>query len=365
LNHFLRHITAGLFHASGCYSLLRRLDARRGTRLIVLMYHDILDDDVAAVRVERGPRAWQESNHLSSPTASQFSAQVAVMARRFRLLRLSDAVDEMENGGLRQDSVAVTFDDGYASVHRNALPVLRRHGIPATLFVLTGLIDGLKFWWHDVRSIVARAPLDHLEDVPLSTILGCDLPAVRRDDRETLTGVIEDGIRDLPEASLNDAVARLADALQWDGVYAEAASPPLSWNQVRELDACGVELAAHTHSHINFAHADLETVQTEIRDSMRSLETRIGRPVVGFAYPYGKDIASYRGFLPLLRECGIRYACTAVPGNNRSPHDLLLLRRVTPPCTRSPALIEHALYRAYVRDDASDARSRTARAPEP
>jgi peptidoglycan/xylan/chitin deacetylase (PgdA/CDA1 family) len=38
--------------------------------------------------------------------------------------------------------LALTFDDGLASVLTNALPVLRHHGIPATAFVITGWADG-------------------------------------------------------------------------------------------------------------------------------------------------------------------------------------------------------------------------------
>ncbi|RZB20955.1 polysaccharide deacetylase family protein [Streptomyces sp. F001] len=38
--------------------------------------------------------------------------------------------------------VLVTFDDGYEGVHRHALPVLAKHGFPATLFVSTGWLRG-------------------------------------------------------------------------------------------------------------------------------------------------------------------------------------------------------------------------------
>jgi peptidoglycan/xylan/chitin deacetylase (PgdA/CDA1 family) len=44
-----------------------------------------------------------------------------------------------------QPLLALTFDDGVASVLNNALPVLRHHGIPATAFVVTGWADGQPF----------------------------------------------------------------------------------------------------------------------------------------------------------------------------------------------------------------------------
>ncbi|MFE9453192.1 polysaccharide deacetylase family protein [Streptomyces sp. NPDC006739] len=43
---------------------------------------------------------------------------------------------------LPERPVLITFDDGYEGVHRHALPVLARHGFPATLYVSTGWLRG-------------------------------------------------------------------------------------------------------------------------------------------------------------------------------------------------------------------------------
>ncbi len=48
--------------------------------------------------------------------------------------------DVMAHPELKQ--LAVTFDDGVTSVLTNAVPVLRHHGVPATMFAVTGWADG-------------------------------------------------------------------------------------------------------------------------------------------------------------------------------------------------------------------------------
>ncbi len=42
--------------------------------------------------------------------------------------------------------VAITFDDGMQSVHRNAMPVLQEHGMPAHLFLATGATGDNRPW---------------------------------------------------------------------------------------------------------------------------------------------------------------------------------------------------------------------------
>ena len=55
-------------------------------------------------------------------------------------------------------SVAITFDDGFANFEADALPVLARHGFPATVFLVSGHCGG-KNDWECGRAAVPRLPL--------------------------------------------------------------------------------------------------------------------------------------------------------------------------------------------------------------
>ncbi|MGW5133811.1 polysaccharide deacetylase family protein [Streptomyces sp. NPDC004135] len=52
--------------------------------------------------------------------------------------------------------VLITFDDGYESVHRHALPVLAHHSFPATVFVTTGWLRGP----HEITGAAPDSMLD-------------------------------------------------------------------------------------------------------------------------------------------------------------------------------------------------------------
>ena len=57
--------------------------------------------------------------------------------------------------------MVITIDDGYESVHRVALPLLRKHGFAATLFVYTDFIGaGDALSWGQLQELVASNLID-------------------------------------------------------------------------------------------------------------------------------------------------------------------------------------------------------------
>ncbi|HEX6782273.1 MAG TPA: polysaccharide deacetylase family protein [Solirubrobacterales bacterium] len=80
------------------------------------------------------------------------------LRRQLRLLRLlgyrgvhfEDLVDDLRAGRLPpRRAVAITIDDGYLDNLEVAAPVLRRHGFPATIFLVTERMGGVNDWTED------------------------------------------------------------------------------------------------------------------------------------------------------------------------------------------------------------------------
>jgi peptidoglycan/xylan/chitin deacetylase (PgdA/CDA1 family) len=105
--------------------------ADRRSRPLVLMYH--------AVGVR--PRGTDPYNLFVPPAALEDQLR-ALLDRGWRPLRLADYLAGSGDGR----EFLITFDDGYRSVHAEALPVLRRLGVPATVFVLPGVLGGAAGW---------------------------------------------------------------------------------------------------------------------------------------------------------------------------------------------------------------------------
>ncbi|HXM58911.1 MAG TPA: polysaccharide deacetylase family protein [Candidatus Dormibacteraeota bacterium] len=59
-------------------------------------------------------------------------------------------------------------------------------------------------------------------------------------------------------------------------------------DQVRTIDAGGVEVAAHTMHHVDLSKASPAELTLEIQGSRSALEQLVGHPVLDFCYPSGK-----------------------------------------------------------------------------
>jgi peptidoglycan/xylan/chitin deacetylase (PgdA/CDA1 family) len=73
--------------------------------------------------------------------AARFEEQVAVIAASGRALTLGAALEQLARPDARDSAVVVTFDDGTADFAEVAVPILARHGVPATLYLATAFVE--------------------------------------------------------------------------------------------------------------------------------------------------------------------------------------------------------------------------------
>jgi peptidoglycan/xylan/chitin deacetylase (PgdA/CDA1 family) len=102
-----------------------------------------------------------DSKMVVSP--ENFAAQLEWLVRNdYRVVRLDQLLGFLAGReALPPRAVVITFDDGYESVHRHALPVLRRLGLPMTLFVYTDFVGyGDALSWAQLQEMSASGLVD-------------------------------------------------------------------------------------------------------------------------------------------------------------------------------------------------------------
>jgi peptidoglycan/xylan/chitin deacetylase (PgdA/CDA1 family) len=123
-------------------------------------------------------------------------------------------------------TLAVTFDDGFASVFEVAEPILTRLGLPATVFVPTAFMgQRQRLSWQGIEV--------------------------------------------------------------WDGTPHEDELCCMTWDEIGQLTDRGWEAGSHTCSHPHLTTLRDAELEEEMRGSLEQCSERLGRPCRSIAYPYG------------------------------------------------------------------------------
>jgi peptidoglycan/xylan/chitin deacetylase (PgdA/CDA1 family) len=91
-----------------------------------------------------------------------------------RAIGLGELADDLRRGGPKKPSVAITFDDGFASVPDTAAPLLLDRGIPATLFCVAGHLGSQNDFATDPPS-APKLPLANADSLAAMVAEGFDL----------------------------------------------------------------------------------------------------------------------------------------------------------------------------------------------
>ncbi len=259
----------------------------------ILAYHRVLPAEIA------NRYKMQDSMWISVNT---FNDDINWMKRHGDIVNLDTILDfETPN---ERPLFSITFDDGWIDNYEYAFPTLRRHNIPATIFLVTNAIEtGQLFWIEDLLYKVAEKS----EVMPVKTINAIlqnyYLQTVgKRSSTTDTTRLTEIFVESVKPFSKDKREALLSDLYRDLNIgSAPMTDQLLNWSNIIEMSKYNIEFGSHTHTHEILQYADNELIAKELRLSKAIIAKNIGKPVKYFCYPnarYREDNAD------LIAEAG-------------------------------------------------------------
>lgn len=107
-------------------------------------------EDASGIRILFYHRIAPEGDELGV-TPARFAQQMQELARKgFTVVDLASVTRALDAGSDPGRLIGLSFDDGYQDVADHALPVLRKLGFTATVFISTAVTDGVaRFTWYE------------------------------------------------------------------------------------------------------------------------------------------------------------------------------------------------------------------------
>jgi peptidoglycan/xylan/chitin deacetylase (PgdA/CDA1 family) len=112
---------------------------------------------------------------------------------------------------------------------------------------------------------------------------------------------------------------------RWLHRLGEGKRPMLSWDQISEITASGIECGAHSNSHLQLDTLSPVAAHEEIILSKVAPEQHLGQQISTFAYPYGLYSSTVR---ELVQQVGYSSACAVKHAMSATTDDCFALARI-------------------------------------
>lgn len=269
-------------------------------RVRILMYHRVeyLNDDY----------------NMQAVTPVNFERHMKYLRDHYDILSLDTQMGSWFEGRLN-DAVIVTFDDGYYDFLQNAVPIMEKYGIPATVFVSTGNIDSKYENWTDSILRAVFSDVKQRDSYTFETeYYRGKLPTGNWEEKYKFYQMI----RKLFIISSADKRKQYeSQLLDWAGLSKNGRQSRriMTAGELQKVSARkGISIGAHTVTHCSLKHQELSEQYYEITESKKVLEEITGQEVKLFAYPFGSKDDYSDMTIKYLKEVGFEKAVVSYPG---------------------------------------------------
>lgn len=299
--------------------------------MLILLYHRVVTRD------ELRRRYIQPGMYVLDDV---FERQIRLLRDEFEVLSLADLMRRWDGDGLEEGKryCVVTFDDGWVDNYAHALPVLKRYGIPATVFLATSLIGTRQWFWPErllfllehayagsagpTEREAARAVLRR--SVPGAGGAAGDRGRLRARDLEGTFEPIVEACKKLAQERIDELIDTLSETLQ---VVVPDERALLNWDEVAQMSEAGILFGSHSCTHRILTTLPGHEVRRELEESRARLSASVRTFVPVFCYPNGDYNQEIRD---AVRKSGYEAAVSTRSGlEGGVPGDRFGVRRVS------------------------------------
>lgn len=285
---------AMVYFYSGIFFLVRAINNVLGRRLTIVTYHRVTNKNVEDI---------ESSLPYLFVSKSSFEAQIKFYKTFYNVIRLSDLNKYKKGTDLPNNSLIITFDDGYEDNYKIAFPILKKMKVPSTIYLTTDYIGTENIvWWDEIyyrlSILLNNGDINQYQNVDE------ELKNIIQKFSDNPVQLFSELSR-LEKTGINRLIDSLRNITRGTSNFIQS-NKFMTWEQAISMRRC-VEFGSHTCSHVSLAMVDAQRAQIELSNSRLIIRKSTGAKAISFAYPTGHYL---KNTSELVKKSGYEYALT-------------------------------------------------------
>lgn len=250
--------------------------------------------------------------HLSV-TRCAFEETIVFLKGHFQIV---DIIEGMERDNFNERSVcAITFDDGWHDNYEVAFPILKKHHIPATIFLCVGMVGTKqRFWFERTNDLINQIFRTNNGFMRIKNYLSTIIPAKLLNTINDKKHLVWQVNNELKKMHPNYIAKWIDEAEVYFSIGVDENRSVMNWEEIQEMSNGNITFGSHGMNHNILTKLSAEEKYYEISESKKILSNKNINFVPILSFPNGNydqetlDIAEEAGYKMLLtasiNKCG-------------------------------------------------------------
>jgi peptidoglycan/xylan/chitin deacetylase (PgdA/CDA1 family) len=226
----------------------------------------------------------------------------------YTFISLDELYDILNKQKKVKKCIIFTLDDGYKDNYEIAYPLFKSYNVPFTIYIATSFPNkNALLWWYALEDLIIENKYIEIE----GNIYECK----NFEEKNKTFMEIRQKILNLNQKDLLNELNTLFKNYYIDWYkYNEILC--LNWNQIIELSKDNLcTIGGHTVNHLAFNTLDKEEILKEILEANKELESKIGKKIDHFAYPFGSHNEVRKEQMEIVSKLNFKTVVTTRMGN--------------------------------------------------
>jgi len=273
MSHFTHYIPLSFFP----FKFLRRTAK---VNPLIVNYHVVSDRQLSHIK------------HLYRYRDSKtFTEDLGFLKKKYYPIGLREFLDSIKNNTkLPDNSVLLTFDDGFKEIYEIVAPIMADNKMTATIFLTKNFVDNKELGYDNKKSLLIERlsnTINETEKAKIIKILA---------SHDLLKGQLTESVLDIPYMH-RQRIDDISQVLNLNySEFLKTNSPYLTSIQIKELIHQGFTIGGHSIDHPRFSELSIDDQIVQAKTSIDFVCNKYSLNYRVFAFPYNDFFVSRHFF---------------------------------------------------------------------